>query len=164
MRNDIVVFGSGEINGGDYCEIKAQGSIKVKSNIVFQKIQVFGKLDCNSNLFGDEVCLTGSIEGNSNIKTNRTIISFFSNSTCKEIESNIIKIAPKKHYFLKNRVFFCERISGNDVFVSNVVAKTICGKNICVDGECHIRELKYWGTCTISEQSTVDNIVKLENI
>jgi hypothetical protein len=163
MSNNIRVLGSGEINGGDYCEINVQGSIKIKSDTTFQKMQVLGKLDCNHKLFGTEFCLTGSIKGNSNIKTTRTAVVFSSNSTCQTITSNIIKITPKKTLFKKG-VFSCESMSGNEIFVSDVVAKSICGKDICVDGKSHIQELKYWGIYTISEQAIVDKIVKLENV
>lgn len=164
MSNNLRVMGSGETNGGDYCEIKVQGSLKIKSDTSFRKMHVLGKLDCNSNLFGNEFDITGSIKGHSNIKTTKTTVVFSSNSSCQTITSNIIKITPEKALFKKIGVFSCESMSGKDIFVSDVVVKSICGKNISVEGKSHIQELKYCGMYTISEQAIVDKIVKLENI
>lgn len=161
MKNNVKIMGSGEIVDYEYSQILVHGNLKVKSNIIFDQLYVFGFLNSNSILEGHDVKITGSIKGNSVLQSTNFKCEFSSNSSCKSIVSNDISIFPQKSIFKKNIFFKCDSIIGKNISLSNIISKTISGENVYIKGKSHIQELKYSKTYKISDSCLVDKIEKI---
>lgn len=162
--NSIKILGVGEVSGGEYSEIAIHGSSNIKSDVKINKLYVFGGISCNCCISGSEVNINGSIKGECDINVERITVDFSSNCTCNTITSNIVRVIPQKKIYKKKNTFSCKSIYGESVFVSGVEVKSICGKEVCVEGKSHIQEIKYRDKCTISDKAVVNKVIKLADI
>lgn len=162
MTNNVKIIGSGELGNADYSQIMVHGTVKLKSDIEFEQLEVFGYIESNNILEGNEVNIIGSMNGNSIIKSTKFVCEFSSDSKCSSIISDNVKIIPQKTIFRKKKCFVCETISGSEIILSDISAKSITGKSVYIEGESRVQELRYANEYKISESCVVDKIIKIE--
>lgn len=154
-------------------ELELYGTLKFKNLIFKNSFKTLNDIECEQFYSLGEIDAQG-------INSEYTFIRPFPNSKIKSITGSNIMICrdfsvtdefkkiPKNYsnslyenYDNKIGILEVGLIEADDIYIENVNADCVRGRNIVIGSNCHIKQVEYANEIEISKNSTVDNSAKI---
>ncbi len=152
-------------------ELELNGTLKFKNLIFKNSFKTLNDIEC------EQFYSLGEINAQS-INSEYTFVRPFPNSKIKSITGSKVMICrdfsstdefkkiPKNYsdslyenYDNKVGVLEVDLIEADDIYIENVNADCVRGKNIVIGSNCHIKQVEYTDEIEISKNSIVDNSI-----
>lgn len=139
--------------------LKIYGATKFLKKVYrSEELQFFGSVDANV-LEADNIYIKGSINCSEQLNGEKITIILHNCSQIKEIVGTHIEIKPGFKIFLrKKHNAVIDTIEGDEIYLENVITKTVRGNNITVGPNCKIDLIEYRDICNLFDKKDVKEI------
>lgn len=161
-------------------KIQSSGSFKSEKNIVTNKLNIAGSLNClggisfdllefggwlkcMENCEGRKICGEGKLRIDGLLSADEIDIRLLGESNINEIGGENIRITEGKRQKIRILCFSynqkselnCKIIEGDNIYLENTRAEVVRGNNITIGKNCVIERLEYSGELNINEKSVI---------
>ncbi len=160
--NELNVKGACNFNEAvKVVRLKIYGATKFLKKVYRSEVvQFYGSVDVNV-LEADNIYIKGCVNCLEQLNGEKITIILHNRSQIKEIVGTNINIKPGFKMFLrKKNNALIDTIEGDEIYLENVISKTVRGNKITIGPNCKIDLIEYRDKCDIYDKKNVKMIEK----